>query len=184
MKNILEYKTDFINLVLNTKEKIILDFKQQLSKKEHKEHLSSSEWEWFIKKSSLSFLSKFLLARIAEDNGVVKEKLTDKGLKIWKKFSKNIPIDKLVEIAFRDLERSGKTYTKLYKYTVYDDFRPNVDLVTKMILEFKEYNFANIDAKTIQEIYSALYPEEERKELQEFYVQSPILDYMLKQGDI
>ncbi len=147
--------------------------------------IEDDKWfELFLHKSCLNHCAKFILLKYLEDNQMIYEKLSAKGIRKWDSFVKNISSDfeMLYEVAIRDLKADpSETIKEIFKNSDYDIFSIDNELAKILVQNFSDFNFAHVNKKDIMQLFRLIYSLEKREEMQLefFYKEAPALSYIL-----
>lgn len=128
-------------------------------------------------------LNRLLFIRIAEDKGLLKRKISNGGIGVWRQFVTFLQ-DKyqdLVQLAYWD---ASHLYEHFFEYGIFDwyvkgDSQLNEALETILHL-LNSYDLSKMDRDTLGDLYQEYLPPKQRKELGEFYTPREVVDYILK----
>jgi len=128
-------------------------------------------------------LNRLLFIRIAEDKGLLKRKISNGGIGVWRQFVTFLQ-DKyqdLVQLAYRD---ASHLYEHFFEYGIFDwyvkgDSQLNEALETILHL-LNSFDLSKVDRDTLGDLYQEYLPPKQRKELGEFYTPREVVDYILR----
>jgi len=127
-------------------------------------------------------LSRLLFVRLCEDLGLVKKKVSNRGLAAWRELVTNLQgrYQDLLDVAFKD---AGLIYSRLFEATVFDwytDIDGELsDLLERLLYRLNAFSFRDVDRDLLGKIYQRFLPAEKRKRLGEFYTDDEVVDYIL-----
>jgi type I restriction-modification system DNA methylase subunit len=122
-----------------------------------------------------SFINKLYFYRIAEDNGIVIQKLNKNALG---KLTQFMPYLGLINAGFAEILRID--YQAIFKHDLFDKMDFDERLLKKIVDSLSEYNFAVIDSDILGRIYQQHVSRDERKALGQFYTPEWIIEFILK----
>jgi hypothetical protein len=142
--------------------------------------------EFFIEKTVLHIIFKYVLIRMIEESMArVRVKLNEKGMENWKEMSKNFREDYnlLLEFAESDVKRE-KDLAEIFKDSIFDESQfisKTKNVTNNHIPTLAKYDFSDLNANTTITLIDTLYNSEKRDELQDFYQQSHVINFLLQQ---
>lgn len=144
--------------------------------------------EYFVKKTTLHIVFKYILIRMSEDlQKIVNPKFNKEGIINWNEISKNHRNDyhRLFSIASEDIRRT-KELGDIFTPCIYDNYidKSGYSVFNKKennhIEILKEYDFKTLDPNTAVSLFDKLYPSEDRENLQGFLEESRVINYLMK----
>lgn len=142
--------------------------------------------EFFLEKTVTHLIFKYLLIRMVEESmGIVTVKLNESGLKKWHEMSKNFKenYELLYEIAQSDVRRE-KDLSEIFKDTIYDskEFSDRTKSVfVEYIPKLSKYDFSTLDANLTLRTIDNLLEFDNRDEIINISMESPIINFLLQQ---
>ena len=128
-------------------------------------------------------LNRLLFIRITEDKGLLKRKISNGGIGVWRQFVTFLQ-DKyqdLVQLAYRD---ASHLYEHFFEYGIFDWYvkgDSQLNEALEIILHLlNSYDLSKVDRDTLGDLYQEYLPPKQRKELGEFYTPREVVDYILK----
>jgi type I restriction-modification system DNA methylase subunit len=138
--------------------------------------------EVFSKETVYVLLNKLLLARICEDKGLVKKKLSNSGIaRIRELFTylKDSYKD-LLDFAYRDI---SQLYSHVFERSIFDWYTEGNGqlnrLLNRVLYVFNHFDFGQVNRDILGKLYEKYLPREERKKLGGFYTPEEVIDYIL-----
>ena len=128
-------------------------------------------------------LNRLLFIRIAEDKGLLKRKISNGGIGVWRSFVTYLK-DKyqdLIQLAYRD---AGNIYEHFFEQGIFDwyvkgDSSLN-EVLEDILFLLNAFDLSKVDRDTLGDLYQAYLPPKERKKLGEFYTPREVIDYILR----
>lgn len=128
-------------------------------------------------------LNRILFIRIAEDKQLLKRKISNGGIGIWRRFVTYLE-DKyqdLIQLAYRD---ASHLYAHFFEYGIFDwyvkgDSQLN-EVLENILYLLNAFDLSKVDRDTLGDLYQAYLPPQRRKELGEFYTPIEVVDYILR----
>lgn len=128
-------------------------------------------------------LNRILFVRIAEDKGLLKRKISNGGIGVWRRFVTYLE-DKyqdLIQLAYRD---ASHLYPHFFEYGIFDwyvkgDSELN-EVLENILYLLNAFDLSKVDRDTLGDLYQAYLPPQRRKELGEFYTPREVVDYILR----
>jgi hypothetical protein len=127
-------------------------------------------------------LNRILFVRIAEDKELLKRKISNGGIGVWRQFVTYLE-DKyqdLIQLAYRD---ASHLYPHFFEYGIFDwyvkgDSQLN-EVLESILYLLNAFDLSKVDRDTLGDLYQAYLPPQRRKELGEFYTPTEVVDYIL-----
>ncbi len=136
----------------------------------------------FLADTAYVILSRLLFVRLCEDLGLVKKKVSNKGIAVWRELVTNLDTQyqDLLQVAFKD---ASLIYSRLFEATVFD-WCTETDgelsrLLEGILYRLNAFAFGNVDRDLLGRIYQRFLPAQKRKRLGEFYTDDEVVDYIL-----
>jgi len=143
---------------------------------------SEESKEVFCKETVYVLLNKLLLARICEDKGLVKKKLSNSGItRVRELFTylKDSYRD-LLDFAYRDI---SQLYSHVFERSIFDWYTEGNGelnrLLNRTLYIFNHFDFGQVNRDILGKLYEKYLPREERKKLGGFYTPEEVIDYIL-----
>ena len=133
----------------------------------------------FAREVTYSFINKLYFYRIAEDFGIVKQKLTKDKLPL---LMKAMPIKQLINSGFEEI--LDIDYKAIFQHGLFDKIDFDNNILERVIFQLAEYNFKNISSDILGKIYESHISREERKALGQFYTPRWIIDFIINKMPI
>jgi len=127
-------------------------------------------------------LSRLLFVRLCEDLGLVRRKVSNRGLAVWRELVTHLQdnYQDLLEVAFKD---ARFVYSRLFEATVFDWYTGTdgelSGLLERILYRLNAFSFRDLDRDLLGKIYQRFLPAEKRKRLGEFYTDDEVVDYLL-----
>lgn len=189
-------KSEFINTMVDFSTELEKSLNRNISDREiedvRKDYIGKFSKERFkeylIKKIALHITFKYIRIRMAsESQNLVKPKFNKDALQNWNELSKNYREDYflLFKLACKDLERQEET-RELFNTCIYDNYIDNIEYSffnkqqDNNIEKLQIYDFKTFDQNTAVSLFDILYPNEDRKRLEEFLEESKIITELMQ----
>lgn len=133
------------------------------------------EWvEILANEISYSFINRLYFVRIAQDKGIVKQKLTKQAIS---QITQYLDYKDLMKTVFEEILRID--YQAIFKHDIFDKINFSEGVLKRIVDNLASYNFAKINSDIIGRIYEYHVSRDERKKLGQFYTPEYIIDYIL-----
>ena len=142
----------------------------------------------FCRESVYVQINKILLIRIAEDQGLTNQMISNGGVTdyfdFWEDYSRYTEHDysDLFDFASQEL---SEIYDHLYTQQIFDwpleDGEELNEVLKKTIWHLNHFDFSDVTRDVLGHLYEEYLNPQERKELGEFYTPTSIVDFILNQ---
>jgi len=137
--------------------------------------------------ASYVILGRLLFVRLAEDHGLIRPKISNGGLDLWRQLTGELEmVDQLVATAFRDTQRICR---QLFRPTPFDALLSSEDIDFDKVLLRVLYQLNAFDLKGLEHnvdvlgnIYQGVLPRKLRKDLGEFYTDPEVVEYIIRRS--
>jgi len=144
--------------------------------------LTNERLERFALETAYTLFSRILLNRVAEEKGVLKQKLSNGGLRalIGQITYVNEAFKQILQLAFKD---AANFYKRLFVEGIYDwywegDGELN-KAVQKVLWHLHQYRFAQVKRDIFKHIYQYHMDLQERRKFGEYYTLDEVVEYIL-----
>ncbi len=156
-----------------------LDFKNNLDEwaKSNEFDLNNSDslLDHLANEIAYSFITRLYFYRIAEDNGIVKAKLSRGELTNVLNY---LTPNQLLDVCWREIWKID--YHAIFRKTFFDMVQFDEETIKKILYRLTNYNFAKINYDILGKVYQEHISREERKELGQYYTPDWIAKFILE----
>lgn len=139
----------------------------------------------FAAQTAYVLIIRLLLIRISEDKGILDRMFTNGGLSVWfrdvepryLKYAQGRGTDYLLEMAYASAQHVYKHFYS--QRELFDWYRPDRNLVIKVLHRLAGYDLQRIDHDLIGHIYSGYVQDEHKHETGMYYTPPEVVEYML-----
>ncbi|MEK7353407.1 MAG: N-6 DNA methylase, partial [Chloroflexota bacterium] len=128
-------------------------------------------------------LNRVLFVRIAEDKGLLKRKISNGGIGVWRNFVTFLK-DKyqdLLQLAFQD---AANIYEHFFEQGIFDWYIKSDsnlhEALEDILYLLNAFDLSKVDRDILGDLYQQYLKPETRKELGEFYTPREVIDYILR----
>jgi len=128
-------------------------------------------------------LNRILFIRIAEDKELLKRKISNGGIGVWRQFVTYLQdnYQDLIQLAYQD---ASHLYPHFFEYGIFDwyvrsDSQLN-EVLENILFVLNAFDLSKVDRDTLGDLYQAYLPPKQRKQLGEFYTPTEVVDYILR----
>lgn len=138
--------------------------------------------EAFCKETIYVLLNKILLARICEDKGLSRKKLSNNGIAQLQELFEHLKSNykDLLDFVYKEL---SQLYSHVFESSIFDWYSEgNGDLnraLNRVLFIFNHFDFGHVDRDILGKLYERYLPKEERLKLGEFYTPENVIEYIL-----
>ncbi|MEM2936892.1 MAG: N-6 DNA methylase, partial [Candidatus Bathyarchaeia archaeon] len=138
----------------------------------------------YLKEASQFALDRALMIRVMEDKGLIKHKISNQGIKLWRDLTDFLEYQyqALLRLCFED---SQYIYRHFFDQSIFDWYlKTNSELgmvVEKVLFMLNSFDFSDVDHDILSRLYQEFFNPEERKRLGQFYTPPEVIRYLLKQ---
>ena len=137
--------------------------------------------------ASYVILGRLLFVRLAEDHGLIKPKISNGGLDLWRQLTGELEmVDQLVATAFRDTQRICR---QLFRPTPFDALLGSEDInfdkaLLRVLYQLNAFDLAGLEhnVDVLGNIYQGVLPRKLRKDLGEFYTDPEVVEYIVRRS--
>ena len=137
--------------------------------------------------ASYVILGRLLFVRLAEDHGLIKPKISNGGLDLWRQLTGELEmVDQLVATAFRDTQRICR---QLFRPTPFDALLSSEDIdfdraLLRVLYRLNAFDLAGLEhnVDVLGNIYQGVLPRKLRKDLGEFYTDPEVVEYIVRRS--
>ena len=139
----------------------------------------------YLREASHLSLNRALMTRILEDKGLLKPKISNGGIKLWRDFTTFLAqrYQALLRFSFTDTEN---LYHHFFTESAFDWYlKVNGelgDVVEKVLYLLNSFNFSDLDRDLLSRVYQDFFSPEKRKKLGEFYTPVEVIQYLLRKS--
>ncbi len=137
----------------------------------------------YLREASHLALNRALLIRILEDKGLLKRKISNGGIGLWRQLTTYLKYQDLLRLSFWDTE---KLYHHFFAESAFDWYmKVNGelgDVVERVLFLINAYDFKEVDRDLLSKVYQNFLSPEKRKKLGEFYTPPEVVRYLLKKS--
>lgn len=139
--------------------------------------------EIYLADITYAALNRLLFIRIAEDKGLLKRKISNGGIGVWRSFTTYLE-DKYQDLIALACQDAQHIYEHFFEQGIFDWYAKgdsNLNEVLETILYLlNAFDLSRVDRDTLGDLYQAYLPPKERKRLGEFYTPREVIDYILR----
>ncbi len=137
--------------------------------------------------ASYVILGRLLFVRLAEDHELIKPKISNGGLDLWRQLTGELEmVDQLVATAFRDTQRICR---QLFRPTPFDALLGSEDInfdkaLLRVLYQLNAFDLSGLqhNVDVLGNIYQGVLPRKLRKDLGEFYTDPEVVEYIVRRS--
>ncbi len=139
----------------------------------------------YLREASHLALNRALLIRILEDKKLLKPKISNGGIRLWRQLTTYLEkqYQALLRFGFQDTEL---LYHHFFAESAFDWYlKVNGelgDVVEIVLFLLNSYDFSNVDRDLLSKVYQEFFSPEKRKKLGEFYTPPEVIKYLLQRS--
>ncbi len=139
----------------------------------------------FLREAAHLALNRALLIRILEDKKLLKPKISNGGIGLWRKFTTFLEkrYQALLRFSFWDTEN---LYHHFFAESAFDWYLKVDgelgDVIERVLFLLNSFDFSDVDRDMLSRVYQNFFSPDKRKKLGEFYTPNEVILYLLKKS--